>query len=391
MTAKTGNNAGTNNNGCEDCGGFLSLDEHRGELECVECGLTAPAPTQPMKYVPEGHGTTRTGNPYYKEATGSTIGTGVVDLRDVPAKHRAMYRRLDKHNTYAKPSQPQHQAAKVWDLIAEENGVALANAMYDVNLLDDLIRPIRPDGKGCTLTPRAKAILAAAEATKGIKFVQPTGRWCRSTSTGRTQAERDANKLTPEQKVAIIAAAAVALYAEWYPQAPSGMAATQTRLLERSGLDMKVAHRHMVKAKLAMAKHLRVLFRLDFFTPRARDAASHAQWVDDQVGLHLENVARVLSQDRSLTRHLDSVMWDAAQRLDAMKAVDEELGNDSPYLHLPPAKRAGLAVYCALHAKGLERGRRALLAKPLILCDDTLTLLRERLLDTYEHGLEPLA
>ena len=391
MTAKTGNNAGTNNNGCEDCGGYLSLDEHRGELECVDCGLTAPAPTQPMKYVPEGHGTTRTGNPYYKEATGSTIGTGVVDLRDVPAKHRAMYRRLDKHNTYAKPSQPQHQAAKVWDLIAEENGVALANAMYDVNLLDDLIRPIRPDGKGGTITPRAKAILAAAEATKGIEFVQPTGRWCRSTSTGRTQAERDANKLTPEQKVAIIAAAAVALYAEWYPQAPSGMAATQTRLLERSGLDMKVAHRHMVKAKLAMAKHLRVLFRLDFFTPRARDAASHAQWVDDQVGLHLENVARVLSQDRSLTRHLDSVMWDAAQRLDAMKAVDEELGNDSPYLHLPPAKRAGLAVYCALHAKGLERGRRALLAKALILCTDTLPLLLERLLDTYEHGLEPLA
>ena len=391
MSGKVSNNAGTNNSGCEECGGRLCLDEHRGELECVDCGLTAPAPTQPMGYVPEGHGTTRTGNPYHKEATGSTIGTGSGDLRDVAAKDRAKYRRMAKHNTYAKPSQPQHQAAKVWDLIAEENGVALANAMYDVNLLDDLIRPIRPDGKGGTITPRAKAILAAAEATQGIEFVQPTGRWCRSTSTGRTQAERDANKLTPEQKVAIIAAAAVALYAEWYPQAPSGMAATQTRLLERSGLDMKVAHRHMVKAKLAMAKHLRVLFRLGFFTPRARDAASHAQWVDDQVGLHLENVARVLSQDRLLTRHLDSVMWDAAQRLDAMKAVDEELGNDSPYLHLPPAKRAGLAVYCALHAKGLERGRRALLAKALILCDDTLPLLLERLLSTYEHGLEPLA
>ncbi|MBL72502.1 MAG: hypothetical protein CMB41_05035 [Euryarchaeota archaeon] len=391
MTAKTGNNAGTNSDECEDCGGPMCLHEHRGELECMHCGLTAPAPSQPMSYVPEGHGTTRTGNPYHKEATGSTIGTGQVDLRDVPAKHRAMYRRLDKHNTYAKPSQPQHQAAKVWDVIADENGVALANAMYDVNLLDDLIRPIRPDSKGSTLTPRAKAILAAAEAVEGIEFVQPSGRWCRSTSTGRTQAEREASKLTSEQKVALIAAAAVALYAECYPQAPSNMAATQTRLLERSGLDMKVAQRHMRKAKTAMKKHLGVLFRLGFFVPRARNAASHAQWVDDQVGLHLENVARVLSQDRSLTRHLDSVMRDAAKRLDAMKAVDETLGSDSPYLHLPPAKRAGLAVYCALHAKGLERGRRALLAKALILCDDTLPLLRERLLTTYEHGLEPLS
>ena len=128
-----------------------------------------------------------------------------------------MYRRMAKHNTYAKPSQAQHQAAKVWDVIAEENGVALANAMYDVNLLDDLIRPIRPDSKGSTLTPRAKAILAAAEAVEGIEFVQPTGRWCRSTSTGRTKAEREANKLTSDQKVAVIAAAAVALYAEVLP------------------------------------------------------------------------------------------------------------------------------------------------------------------------------
>ena len=391
MAAKTGNNAGTNNNGCEECGGHLCLHEHRGELECVDCGLTATAPTQPMSYVPEGHGTTRTGNPYHTEATGSTFGTGSVDLRDVPAKHRAMYRRLDKHNTYAKPSQPQHQAAKVWDLVAEENGPVLANAMYDANLLDDLIRPIRPDGKGSTLTPRAQAILAKAEANPGVEFIQPSGRWCRSTSTGRTQAEREASKLTSEQKVAIISAAAVALYAECYPQAPSNMAATQKRLLERSGLDMKLAKRHMVNAKKALRKHLGVLSRLGFFTPRARDAASHAQWVDDQVGLHLEEVARVLGQDASLARYLDSVMHDAARRLDEMKEVDKALGSDSPYLHLPPAKRAGLAVYCALHAHGLERGRRDLLAKALILCADTLPLLRERLLDTYEHGVEPLA
>ena len=391
MSGKVSNNAGTNNSGCEECGGRLCLDEHRGELECVDCGLTAPAPTQPMGYVPEGHGTTRTGNPYHKEATGSTIGTGSGDLRDVAAKDRAKYRRMAKHNTYAKPSQAQHQAAKVWDLIAEENGPVLANAMYDANLLDDLIRPIRPDSKGSTLTPRAKAILAAAEADEGVEFIQPSGRWCRSTSTGRTQAEREASKLTSEQKVAIISAAAVALYAEFYPQAPSNMAATQKRLLERSGLDMKVAKRHMVNAKKALRKHLGVLSRLGFFTPRARDAASHTEWLDDQVGLHLEDVARVLGQDESLARYLDSVMHDAAQCLDAMKAVDQAMGCSSPYLHLPPAKRAGLAVYCALHAKGLERGRRALLAKALILCDDTVPLLLERLLSTYEHGLEPLA
>ena len=109
----------------------MCLHEHRGELECMHCGLTAPAPAPPMSYVPEGHGTTRTGNPYHKEATGSTIGTGSVDLRDVAAKDRAKYRRMAKHNTYAKPSQAQHQAAKVWDVIAEENGAVLANAMYD--------------------------------------------------------------------------------------------------------------------------------------------------------------------------------------------------------------------------------------------------------------------
>ncbi|MBV18885.1 MAG: hypothetical protein CMA56_03365 [Euryarchaeota archaeon] len=389
MTAKTGSDAGTNN-GCEECGGRLCHDEHRGELECMECGLTAPAPAQPMKYVPEGHGTTRTGNPYHVEATGSTIGTGSVDLRDVAAKDRAKYRRMAKHNTYAKPSQAQHQAAKVWDLVAEENGPVLANAMYDANLLDDLIRPIRPDSKGGTLTPRGKAILAAAEADEDVEFIQPSGRWCRSTSTGRTPAEREASKLTSEQKVAIISAAAVSLYAEAYPQAPSNMAATQKRLLERSGLDMKVAKRHMVNAKKALKKHLGVLFRLGFFTPRARDAASHAQWVDDQVGLHLEDVTRALAQDDALARYLDSIMRDAAQRLDAMKAVDNAMGSNSPYLHLPPAKRAGLAVYCALHAAGLERGRRELLAKALILCGDTLPLLRERLLDSFEDGLDPL-
>ncbi len=43
------------------------------------------------------------------------------------------------------------------------------------------------------------------------------------------------------------------------------------------------------------------------------------------------------------------------------------------------------------HALGLERGRRALLAEALILCLDTLPLLRERLLNTHKHGLEPVA
>ena len=95
----------------------------------------------------------------------------------------------------------------------------------------------------------------------------------------------------------------------------------------------------------------------------------------------------------------DEVVWapkgdvrdlDLDARLDAMKAVDNAMGSNSPYLHLPPAKRAGLAVYCALHAAGLERGRRDLLAKALILCADTLPLLRERLLDSFEDGLDPL-
>ena len=105
----------------------------------------------------------------------------------------------------------------------------------------------------------------------------------------------------------------------------------------------------------------------------------------------MEDVARVLGQDASLEPYLDSILRDAAQRLDAMKAVDKAMGTNSPYLLLPPVKRAGLAVYCALRALGLERGRRALLAEALILCQDTLPLLRERLLNTHKHGLEPVA
>lgn len=390
MAAKTDINGSTADDGCEDCGGRLILDEHRGELECVDCGLTAPAPQAPMNHVPEGHGTTRTGNPYHKEATGSNIGTSSVDLRDVPAKERAKFRRMAKHNKFSKPNQAQHHAAKVWDLVAEENGNVLADALYDSSLLDDLLRPVRPDAKGNTLTQRAKAILAAAEKAS-IHLVQPSGSWCRSTSKGKTKAQRDANKLTSEQKVAILAAASVAVYGKYYPGAPTNIAATQTRLLARSGLDMQVAKDHLKYAIKALFAHLQVLSSLDFFTPRTRDAATHEQWVDDQVGHHMEDVARVLGQDASLEPYLDNILRDAAQRLDAMKAVDKAMGTNSPYLLLPPVKRAGLAVYCALRALGLERGRRALLAEALILCLDTLPLLRERLLNTYRHGLEPVA
>ena len=388
MSVETAN--GNNNDDCGECGGHLRLDHQRGELECVVCGLTYDAPAAPMTFVPEGHGTTRTGNPYHQEATGSTIGTAYGDLRDVPAKHRAMYRRMALHNKFAKPSPPQHTAAKVWDIIAAENGQALANAMYDANLLDDLLRPVRPDHKGSTMTKRAKAILAAAEAA-GTHLIQPSGQWSRSTSTGKTSEEREATKLSTSQKEAILAAACVSIYGAMYPGAPSSVANVQKRLLEGSGLDMEAAKQHLQKASKAMKRHLRDLYALGFFVPRARNAAAHEQWVDEQVGLHLSDLQQALAADKALAPYLDDLIRDADLRLHAMKGVNKALDVDSPYLHLPPVKLAGLAVYSALHAAGLERGVRGRMAEALVLCEDTIPLLRERLLDDFDEGLDPVA
>lgn len=388
MTAKT--ETMSNDDDCSECGGRLRLDSHRGELECVVCGLTQDAPAPTMNHVPEGYGTTRTGNPYHKQATGSTIGTGFGDMRDVPAHQRAMYRRIALHNKFAKPSPPQHTATKVWDLIAETNGQALANAMYDANMLDDLLRPVRPDHKGSTMTKRAEAILAEAEE-KGVHLVQPSGQWSRSTSTGATPEEREASKLSTQQKEAILAAACVSIYGALYPGAPTNVATVQKRLLELTGLEMAVAKKHLQKATKYLTRHLRDLAGLGFFSPRARNAAAHAHWVDEQVGLHLAELQQFLASDKSLAPYVDDLIRDAAVRLDGMRHVDTERGVDSPYLHLPPVKRAGLAVYSALHAEGLERGRRAGLATTLVLCDDTIPLLRERLLEAFEEGLDPVA
>ena len=138
MKASIGNSSGGHGD-CTDCGGTLHLDSLHDELACSVCGLPFDAPAEPTSYVPEGHGTTRVGNPYHHEATGSTFSTGRADLRDVPASQRALMHRMAAHNKYSKPSQPQHTAAKVWALIADENGQALANAMYDANMLDDLL------------------------------------------------------------------------------------------------------------------------------------------------------------------------------------------------------------------------------------------------------------
>ena len=366
------------------------MDSLHAELACGVCGLTFDAPTETMDYVPEGHGTTRVGNPYHHEATGSTIGTGRTDLRDVPASQRAMYRRIAAHNRYSKPSQPQHTAAKVWELISDENGQVLANAMYDVNMLDDLLRPVRLDHKCTVLTKRAKAILGKAEA-EGIHLIQPSGQWSRATSTGKTKEERDANKLTPEQKQAILAAACVSLYGSLYPMAPSSVSNVQTRLLERSGLPLKVAKQHMLRAKSTLSRHLRVMAKLGFFTPRTRNPEEHQQWVDNQVSLYMAELHQAFSKDAALAPYLGDVFHQAAVRLDAMAAVDKAMGVESPYVHLPPVKRAGLAMYSALHSAGLERGRRGALATVLVLCDDTIPLLRERLLDEFDEGVDPVA
>lgn len=391
MKASIGNSSGGHGD-CTDCGGTLHLDDLHDELACGVCGLTFDAPAQPTNsnYVPEGHGTTRVGNPYHHEATGSTFSTGRADLRDVPASQRALMHRMAAHNKFAKPSQPQHTAAKVWELIADENGQALANAMYDANMLDDLLRPVRLDHKCTKLTKRAEAILAKAES-KGIHLIQPSGQWSRATSTGKTKEERDANKLTPEQKQATLAAACVSLYGALYPMAPASVSNVQTRLLERTGLPMKVAKKHMLKAKSALSRHLRDLAKLEFFTPRTRNAQAHQQWVENQVGLHMAELHHALSKDAALTPYLEDVFHQAALRLDAMAAVDNAMGVQSPYVHLPPVKRAGLAMYSALHAAGLERGRRSVLATVLVLCDDTIPLLRERLLDEFDEGVDPVA
>lgn len=369
---------------------MLQLDDMRAELVCNMCGLTFDAPTQPMGYIPEGHGTTRVGNPYHHEATGSTIGTGRTDLRDVPASQRALYRRIAAHNRFSKPSQPQHTAAKVWALIADENGQALANAMYDANMLDDLLRPVRLDHKCTVLTKRAEAILAKAEA-QDIHLIQPSGQWSRATSTGRTAEEREANKLSPEQKQAILAAACVSIFGTLYPMAPASVSNVQTRLLERTGLPMKAAKQHMLKAKSTLSRHLRDMAKLGFFTPRTRNVEAHKEWIESQVGLHMDELHHVLSKDDALTPYLEGVFHQAALRLDAMAAVDETMGAESPYVHLPPVKRAGLAMYSALHSAGLERGRRSVLASVLVLCDDTIPLLRDRLLDEFDEGVDPVA
>tara|TARA_B100000900_G_scaffold252578_1_gene215265 strand:+ start:266 stop:1366 length:1101 start_codon:yes stop_codon:yes gene_type:complete len=366
------------------------MDSLRAELACSVCGLTFDAPTETMDYVPEGHGTTRVGNPYHHEATGSTIGTGRTDLRDVPASQRALYRRIAAHNRFSKPSQPQHTAAKVWEFVSDENGQALANAMYDANMLDDLLRPVRLDHKCKVLTKRAEAILAKAEA-EGIHLIQPSGQWSRATSTGRTKEERDANKLNPEQKQAILAAACVSLFGALYPMAPSNVSNVQTRLLERTGLPMKVAKQHLLKAKSTLTRHLRDLAKLGFFTPRTRNVEAHQQWIESQVGLHMDELHHALSKDDALTPYLEGLFHQAALRLDAMAAVDKAMGVESPYMHLPPVKRAGLAMYSALHSAGLERGRRGVLATVLVLCDDTIPLLRDRLLEEFDEGLDPVS
>ncbi|DAC34241.1 MAG TPA: hypothetical protein D7I05_04535 [Candidatus Poseidoniales archaeon] len=389
MKASIGNSSGGHGD-CTDCGGALHMDSLRAELACSVCGLTFDAPTETMDYVPEGHGTTRVGNPYHHEATGSTIGTGRTDLRDVPASQRALYRRIAAHNRFSKPSQPQHTAAKVWEFVSDENGQALANAMYDANMLDDLLRPVRFDHKCKVLTKRAEAILAKAEA-EGIHLIQPSGQWSRATSTGRTKEERDANKLNPEQKQAILAAACVSLFGALYPMAPSNVSNVQTRLLERTGLPMKVAKQHLLKAKSALSRHLRDLAKLGFFTPRTRNVEAHQQWIESQVGLHMDELHHALSKDDALTPYLEGLFHQAALRLDAMAAVDKAMGVESPYMHLPPVKRAGLAMYSALHSAGLERGRRGVLATVLVLCDDTIPLLRDRLLEEFDEGLDPVS
>ena len=389
MKASIGNSSGGHGD-CTDCGGALHMDSLRAELACSVCGLTFDAPTETMDYVPEGHGTTRVGNPYHHEATGSTIGTGRTDLRDVPASQRALYRRIAAHNRFSKPSQPQHTAAKVWEFVSDENGQALANAMYDANMLDDLLRPVRLDHKCKVLTKRAEAILAKAEA-EGIHLIQPSGQWSRATSTGRTKEERDANKLNPEQKQAILAAACVSLYGKLYPMAPASVSDVQTRLLERTGLPMKVAKQHLLKAKSTLTRHLRDLAKLGFFTPRTRNVEAHQQWIESQVGLHMDELHHALSKDDALTPYLEGLFHQAALRLDAMAAVDKAMGVESPYMHLPPVKRAGLAMYSALHSAGLERGRRGVLATVLVLCDDTIPLLRDRLLEEFDEGLDPVS
>ena len=389
MKASIGNTSGGHNN-CSDCGGQLHHDSLRAELACTVCGLTFDPPTQTQNYTPEGHGTTRVGNPYHHQATGSTIGTGRTDLADVPASQRALIRRIAAHNKYSKPSQPQHTAAKVWEIIAEENGQALANAMKDAGMLDDLLRPVRPDHKTTTLTKRAEIILAAAEAA-GIHLIQPSGQWSRATASGKTKAERDGNKLNPEQKQAILAAACVSLFGALYPMAPANVSNVQTRLLERSGLPKKEAKKHMLKAKSYLWSHLQNLAKLGFFTPRTRTAEAHKDWVENQVALHMTDLHYAFSKDDDLAPYLNDVFHKAALRLDAMAAVDKELGVESPYVHLPPVKRAGLAMYSALHAAGLERGRRSVLASVLVLCDDTIPLLRDRLLEDFDEGLDPVA
>jgi len=389
MKASIGNSSGGHGD-CTDCGGALHMDSLRAELACSVCGLTFDPPTETSNYVPEGHGTTRVGNPYHHEATGSTIGTGRTDLRDVPASQRALYRRIAAHNRFSKPSQPQHTAAKVWEFIADENGQALANAMYDSNMLDDLLRPVRPDHKCTVMTKRAEAILAEAE-DQGIRLVQPSGQWSRATSTGKTKEERDANKLSPEQKQAILAAACVSLFGKLYPMAPASVSDVQTRLLERTGLPMKVAKQHMLKAKSTLSRHLRDLAKLEFFTPRTRNIEAHQQWIESQVGLHMDELHHALSKDADLAPYFEDVYHQAAVRLDAMTAVDKAMGVDSPYVHLPPVKRAGLAMYSALHSAGLGRGRRGVLATVLVLCDDTIPLLRDRLLEEFIEGLDPVA
>ena len=105
----------------------------------------------------------------------------------------------------------------------------------------------------------------------------------------------------------------------------------------------------------------------------------------------MSDLQQALAADKALVPYLDDLIRDADLRLHAMKGVNKALDVDSPYLHLPPVKLAGLAVYSALHAAGLERGVRGRMAEALVLCEDTIPLLRERLLDDFDEGLDPVA